>query len=119
MKLNIPAETLLGCLGQAQVDNLLQLALDLAQYQVVISISLALQVQARYRLHIGTSLAHSLLHVLPVHEALLSVHVILWSSNSSPISKFGQILLLLAVNRVDAFYDWTLAPRLSWYLRFY
>jgi len=116
MKLNIPRETLLDRLGRAQVDNLLQLALGLAQYQVVISISLSQQAQAQYRLHIGASLAHSLLHVLLVHEALLSLDVILWSSNSSSISNFDQILV---VNLVDLFYESPLAPWLSWYLRFY
>tara|TARA_B110000285_G_scaffold58373_1_gene66797 strand:- start:742 stop:1092 length:351 start_codon:yes stop_codon:yes gene_type:complete len=116
MKLNTLRGTLLDHLGRAQVDNLLQLALGLAQYQVVISISLALQAQAPYRLRIGASLAHSLLHVLLVHEALLPAHVILWSSNSSSTSNFDQILDVLLV---DLFYESPLAPRLSWYLRFY
>ena len=116
MKLNIPGEMLLDRLGRAQVDNLLQLALGLAQYQAVISISLSLLAQAPYRLHIGASPADSLLHVLLVHEALLSVRAILWSSNSSSISHFGQIL---GVNLVALFYESTLAHRLSWYLRFY
>jgi hypothetical protein len=116
MKPNMPREMLLDHLGRAQVDNLLQLVLGLAQYQVVISISLALQAQAPYCLRIGAPLAHSLLHVLLVHEVLLPAHVILWSSSSSSISNFDQIL---DVNLVDLFYGSTLAPRLSWYLRFY
>ena len=119
MKLNIPREMLLDRLGRAQVDNLLQLALGLAQYQAVISISLSLLAQAPYRHHIGASPADSLLHVLLVHEALLSVRAILWSSNSSCLyvtSNFDQILV---VNLVDLFYESTVAPRLSWDLRFY
>jgi hypothetical protein len=78
-------ETLLDHLGQAQVDNLLQLALGLAQYQVVISISLSEQVQAQYCRHIVGSLVHSQLHILLAHEVLLSLAVIFWSSNSSSI----------------------------------
>ena len=115
-RMNSPRATLLDRLGRAQVDNLLLLALGLAQYRVVISISLSLQAQAPCRLRIGASPAHSLLHILLAHEALLSVRVILWSSNSSSTSHFGQIRVL---NLVDLFYESTVAPRLSWDLRFY
>jgi hypothetical protein len=111
----ITRETLLDRLSQAQKDNQLQLALGLAQYQVVISISLSQQAQARGRFRIGASPAHSLLLVLLVHEPLLSLRVILWSSSSSSISNFDQILV---VNLVNLLYESTLAPQLFWYPHF-
>ena len=114
----ITRETLLARLSQAEKDNQLQLVLGLAQYQAVISISLSQQVQARGRFHIGASPAHqmySLLLILLVHEPLLSLRVILWSSSSSSISNFEQ---KLDVNLANLLYESRLAPRLFWYPHF-